>query len=91
MLPDTQYFLHIPINNNQEDLDSVIFRKPTRLVLPDLSNDLDIAHLRKFELLKSNVLEHYPVETKIFGGHPVECSKDILVNDFGENLSKLHH
>ena len=91
MLPDTQHLSYIPINSNQEDLDSVIFREVTKIVLPNLSNDLDIAHLRKFKHLESNVLEHYPVETKIFGGHPVEYPEDILINDFGENLSKLHH
>ena len=90
MLPDTQHLSYIPINSNQEDLESVIFREATRIILPDLSNDLDIAHLRKFKHLESNVLEHYPVEIKI-GGHPVECPEDILINDFRENLSKLHH
>jgi len=35
------------------------------------------------------VLEHHPVKTKDFGGHPVEYLQNILANDFGRKLSKL--
>lgn len=91
MLSDTQHLSYIPINSNQEDLDPVIL-DATRLILLDLSNDLDIAHVRKFEHLESNALEHHPVETKIFGGHLMEYPEDILINNFGESLvKKLDH
>jgi len=47
-------------------------------ILPVLSDDLDIAHLKKFEYRENNMLERYLVETKAFGGHPVECPQNIL-------------
>jgi len=45
-----------------------VISEATRLVLPRLFNDLDITHLKKFEHLESNVLEHHPAETKASGG-----------------------
>jgi len=36
----------------------------TKLIFSVLSDDLDIAHLKKSEHYESNVLEHHPVETK---------------------------
>jgi len=41
----------------------------TRLVLPVLFNDLDIAHLNKSFNILDNVMEHHPVEIKASGGH----------------------
>jgi len=75
LLPDTQHLSHIPINSNLENLDPVIL-EAIRLIFLDLSNNMDM-------------FKHYPIEIKIFREHPVECPEDILVNDFGENLSKL--
>jgi len=68
-----------------------VILEATRLILSLLSNDLDIAHLKKFEHLEINVLEHHPVKIKAFGGHLVECLQNILANDFGENLNKLNY
>jgi len=50
----------------------------TRQIFPTLSNNLDIAHLKKSEHLESNVLKHYLVKTKAFGGYPMECLQMIL-------------
>jgi len=52
----------------------------TKLILPVLSNNLNIVHLKNPNL-ESNVLERHPVETKTSDGHPVECPQNILVND----------
>jgi len=68
-----------------------VILEATRQVFPVLSNNLDIAHLKKSEHLESNVLEHHLVKIKAFGGHPMEYLQNILANDFGGSLSKLDY
>jgi len=59
------------------------------MVLSVLSNDLDIAHLKKFKHLESNMLDH-PIATKVSAGQwnvlKINCKWW-----FGESLSKLDH
>jgi len=81
-----QHFSHISINN-QKDWDPVSSQNWSSPSYPMIWN----AHLKKFKHFKSNVLKHHPIKTKASSEHPVECSQNVLANNFGRSLSKLDY
>jgi len=63
-----QYFSNNPRRKNPSDLNLVIL-EIMGLILLDLSNDLDIARLRKSYHHDENELEHLLAEANISGGY----------------------